>query len=86
MALKEIRIAGRYPGRVQHNQIQRGCVGRAVVGCVRDCLEVRELAQSQLVHDLPGLGIAVIIPLLRLVAAENLQCGGRELRINQRAL
>jgi hypothetical protein len=53
---------------------------------VQDCLEMRELTQSQLMHDLAGLGITMIVPLRRLVFAQNLQCCCRELRVNQCAL
>ena len=59
--------AGGAPGGMQRDQPQRGRVGGAVVRRVRDQLEVREFAVAQLVHDLAGLGVAVVVALGRLV-------------------
>ncbi len=79
-------IAGRAPGGVQRDQIQRRGVGGAVIRRVRDQLEVREFTVTKLVHDLAGFGVAEIIAFLRLPAAQHIQRSAREFRIDQYVL
>ena len=47
---------------------------------------MRELAVAQLVHDLARLGIAVVVALLRLPAAQHVERAAGELRIDQDVL
>ena len=63
MLLEQRSIAGAAPGRMQHDQVERRRVGGAVIGRVRNELEVGQLAGAQLVHDLAGLGVAVVVAL-----------------------
>ena len=66
MPLQQRAVAGRPPGGVQGNQIERRRVGGAVIRRVRDQLEMRELAVAHLVQYLAGLGVAVVVLLRRL--------------------
>jgi hypothetical protein len=71
---------------MQRNQIKRRSVGGAVIGRVRDQLEMGKFAISHFVQYLAGLGIAVVVLLLCLQCAENLQCSARKLRIDEGVL
>ncbi len=84
--VEQVALAGRAPGGVQGDQPQRRGVGGAVVRRVRDQLEVRQFAAAKLVHDLAGLGVAVVVPLARLQAAQDLERAARERRIHRDGL
>ena len=47
---------------------------------------MRQFPEAQLMHDLAGFGITVVIPLGRLELAENFERRGRKLRIDRGAL
>ena len=66
MLFQQLLVAGRAPAGVQGYQIKRCCIRRAVIGCVRDQLEMCKLAIAQLVKDLSWLGITVWIVFLGL--------------------
>ena len=66
MALQQGLVAGSPPCGVQQDQIKRGGVRRAVIGRVRDQLEMSEFAVAHLVQDLARLGIAIIVLRLGL--------------------
>ena len=86
MPLQERPVAGRAPSRMQGNQIERRGVRGAVIGRVRDQLEMRQFAVAHFVQYLAGLGIAVVVVFLCLQGAENLQCSARKLRIDEGVL
>ncbi len=86
MPLQQAPVPGAPPGVVQHDQIERRRVGRAVIGGVRDQLEVGQLAGAQLVHDLAGLGVTVVVAAGRLIAAQNVQRAIGEIRIDDGVL
>jgi hypothetical protein len=81
MLFQQLVVTGRAPGGVQGYQIKRCCIRRAVIGCVRDQLEMRKLAITQLVKDLSRLGIAVWIAsslacrLPKISSAARANCG-----------
>src|ERR1700693_5919637 len=83
MALQEGPVAGRPPGGVQGDQVERRRVCRPVIGRVRNQLEMCKFTVPYFVQYLAWLGIAVIVFFLRLQGAENLQCSARELRIDK---
>ena len=66
MLFQQLLVAGRAPGGVQRYQIKRCCIRCAVIGCVRDQLEMRKLAAAQLVEDLSRFSLAVWIVFLGL--------------------
>ena len=47
---------------------------------------MRQLAVAQFVHDLARLGVAIVVALLRLPAAQHVQRAAREFRIDQDVL
>ena len=47
---------------------------------------MRELAVAQLVHDLARFGVAVVVPLLGLPAAQHVERAACELRVDQHVL
>src|SRR5437764_2815364 len=71
---------------MQRDQIERRRDRRAVVGRVRDQLEMRKLAVAHLVHYLAGFGVAVVVHFFCLMGAEDLQCSARKLRIYESVL
>ena len=86
MLLQQRAIAGGAPRGMQRDQIQRRGVRGAVIRRVRDQLEMRQFAVAQLVHDLARLGVAIVVALLRLPAAQHVQRAAGELRIDQDVL
>ena len=58
--------SGRAPSRVQRDQIERRGVRGAVIGRVRDQLEMRQLAVAHFMQDLTRFGISVVVLLLCL--------------------
>ena len=60
MPLEQGFVAGGAPSRVQRYQIERRRVGRSVIGGVRNQLEMRELAEAQLVKDFAGMEKCVL--------------------------
>ena len=58
---------------VEEDQPQHRGVVCSVVRGVRDLAEFRKRASAQLVHDLPGLRIAEVVPLGRLELRECLE-------------
>ena len=73
MPLDQCAVAGGPPGCMQRDQIKRRRVGGAIVGRVRDQLEMRQLAVTQLVQDLAGLGVAVVVALRGLKSPQDRQ-------------
>ena len=73
MPLQEVSIAGRPPGGVQRDQIERRSVRSAVIRRVRDQLEMRQFAVADLMQDLARLGVAVVVRFFGLQGAENLE-------------
>jgi len=86
MPLQQRPVAGRSPGGMQRNQIERRGIRGTVIGCVRDQLEMRKLTIAHFMQYLAGLGIAVCVLVRRLQGAEDLQCSAAKLRIDQRVL
>ena len=86
MPFQQRAIAGGAPRGVQRDQVQRRRIRRAVIRRVRDQLEMREFAVAQFVHDLARFGVAIVVALLRLPAAEHVERAARELRIDQDVL
>ena len=66
MLLQQRAVAGRAPGGVQRDQIERRGIGGAVIRRVRDQLEMRQFAIAHFVQDLARLGVAIVVALLRL--------------------
>src|SRR6266404_3212572 len=66
MTLQEPLVADGAPGGMQGNHIERCRVRSAVIGRVRDQLEMGKLAIAYFVQYLAGLGIAVVVLVLRL--------------------
>ena len=54
-------VAGPFPGLVQQDQVERRGVGRAVVGRMRDTMEMGEFAKADLVRDLAWIRIRLIV-------------------------
>ena len=86
MAVDEAAVAGGAPGGVQGHEVERGRVGGAVIGGVRDHLEMREFAVAEFVQDLAGFGVAVVVALLCLISAEDLKRAGGEAGIDDHGL
>ena len=86
MPLQQRPVAGRPPGGVESDQIERRRIGRAVVGRVRDQLEMGELAVAHLVQDLPGLSVTVVVPILGLKRAQDVERAAGEVWIDQQVL
>jgi hypothetical protein len=76
------RVAGPAFVLVEHDQEQRGGVGRAVVGRVRTLAEVDQFAVAQLVRDLARLRVPEVVDGVGLQRGEGAQRGpaqvGRE--------
>ena len=68
VAVEERVVAEPPPRLVERDEVERRRVRGAVVGRVRDLVEVRELAEPELVQDLARLGVAKGVELRRLVA------------------
>ena len=83
MPFQQPFVASRAPSCVQGNQIERRRVRGAVIGGVRNELEVCQLAAPQFVEDLARFGIAVWIIILGLQRTQNLQRPAGEFRIDQ---
>ena len=83
MPFQQPFVAGRAPSCVQGYQIKWSRIRGAVIGRVRDQLEMCELAVAHFVGDLARFGIAVWIVLLGLQRAQNLQRPAGEFRIDQ---
>ncbi len=73
MLLQQPPVACAAPGVMQHDQIEHGGVGGAVIGRMGDQLEVRQFAGAQLVHDLARLRVAVVVALCRLQPSQHVQ-------------
>ena len=66
MPLEQRLVARCPPGGVQRDEVQGCRIGCAVIGCVRDQLEVCELSVADLVRDLAWLRVTVVVLGLRL--------------------
>ncbi|SAL88517.1 hypothetical protein AWB68_08801 [Caballeronia choica] len=71
---------------MQRNEIERRRVRRSVIGCVGHQMKVGKLTKAQLVYDLAGFGVAIVVPIVRLTSAQHVQGAKRKGRINQRGL
>src|SRR5581483_6947223 len=71
---------------MQDDEIERRRIGSSVVGMMRHRSEVRELAQSQLVQDFSGFGVAVIVALGGLIGTQRVQGSSRQPRMDSRVL
>src|SRR6185436_4058988 len=80
--LKQPSVAGCAPCVVQRDEVEWRRVGSSVVRGVRYQLEVRQLAVANLVEDLAGLRVAIVIALLGLQRAQYLEGSAGELRID----
>lgn len=86
MPLQEPSIANRAPGGVQSDQVKRRRICGAVIGRVRNQFEMRKFAIAHLMQYLAGLSIPVVVLILCLQRAEDLQCSSCKLRVNKRVL
>src|SRR6516165_8228183 len=86
MPLEQHFVAGCPPGGMQRDEVKRCRIGRAVIGCMRDQLEVCELSIADLVRDLAGLRIAVVILGLRLQRTKDVETATGKIWIDQKVL
>ena len=55
----------------EHNQVQDGCIGSAIIRSMRDRVEMRQFAEAYFVQNFAGLCITIIIALARLVVGQS---------------
>src|SRR5919197_991356 len=86
MPFQQRSLAGRPPRGMKSDEIEWRGVGCAVVRRMRDQLEVSKLSIANLVQDLARLCVTVVVLVLCLEGAQDLQAATSEIWIGQNVL